>query len=203
MISAPATALFFSVLTLALFSLMAQVQVFTSKILECCQEVGIWFVTFASLLSNHSSLFLCFSLCRLNLMSVCLVVWPSLYVQICLCLPVCLFVYLPLYPSLALSPTVFIRFSENCVPSLQVFDVVLEVMNKVASDHKSSLKSRLSGLEHVLKGTILGSALPLLTSVMSSEKFCQLSVAKNFLPLVTNLTAISTKVCQLIFGIRC
>ena len=79
----------------------------------------------------------------------------------------------------------------SCV---QILDVVLEVLSKLSTEYKGDIRSRIEGLEHVMKATLVGQTLPLLASVVSSEKCLQLSVAKSFLPAVTNVTVMATRV---------
>lgn len=56
------------------------------------------------------------------------------------------------------------------------------------------MKSRVEGLEHVMKATVVGQTLPLLASVVSSEKCLRLPIAKGFMPAVTNVTVTVTRV---------
>jgi len=77
---------------------------------------------------------------------------------------------------------------------LQILEVVLEVLSKLSVEYKGDVKSRIGGLEHVMKATLVGQTLPLLASVVSSDKCLRLSVAKSFLPAVTNVTVTATKV---------
>ena len=72
--------------------------------------------------------------------------------------------------------------------------MVLEVLSKLSTEYKGDIRSRVEGLEHVMKATLVGQTLPLLASVVSSEKCLQLSVAKRFLPAVTNVTVMATRV---------
>lgn len=71
---------------------------------------------------------------------------------------------------------------------------MLEVLSKLSVEYKGDMKSRIEGLEHVMKATLVGQTLPLLACVVSSEKCLQLSLAKSFLPAVTNITVTATKV---------
>jgi len=77
---------------------------------------------------------------------------------------------------------------------LQILEVVLEVLSKLSVEYKGDFKSRIEGLEHVMKATLVGQTLPLLASVVSSDKCLRLSVAKSFLPAVTNVTVTATRV---------
>lgn len=61
-------------------------------------------------------------------------------------------------------------------------------------EYKGDVKSRVEGLEHVMKATLMGQTLPLLVSVVSSEKCLKLPIAKGFLPAVTNVTVTATRV---------
>ena len=77
---------------------------------------------------------------------------------------------------------------------LQILDVVLEVLSKLSVEYKGDIKSRVEGLEQVMKATLVGQTLPLLASVLSSDKCLRLPVAKSFLPTVTNVTVTATRV---------
>lgn len=45
-----------------------------------------------------------------------------------------------------------------------------------------------------MKATVIGQTLPLLASVVSSEKCLRLPIAKGFMPTVTNVTVTATRV---------
>lgn len=45
-----------------------------------------------------------------------------------------------------------------------------------------------------MKATVVGQTLPLLASVVSSEKCLRLPIAKGFMPAVTNVTVTATRV---------
>ena len=76
----------------------------------------------------------------------------------------------------------------------QILDVVLEVLSKLSEEYKGDIKSRVEGIEHVMKASLVGQTLPLLASVLSSDKFLGLPVAKSYLPVVTNVTVTATRV---------
>ena len=76
----------------------------------------------------------------------------------------------------------------------QILDVVLEVLSKLSEEYKGDIKSRVEGIEHVMKASLVGQTLPLLASVLSSDKFLRLPVAKSYLPVVTNVTVTATRV---------
>ena len=61
-------------------------------------------------------------------------------------------------------------------------------------EYKGDVKSRVKGLEHVIKATLVGQTLPLLASVVSSERCIRLPMAKGFMPAVTNVTVTATRV---------
>lgn len=61
-------------------------------------------------------------------------------------------------------------------------------------EYKGDVKSRVEGLEHVIKATLVGQTLPLLASVVSSEKCLRLPIAEGFMPAVTNVTVTATRV---------
>lgn len=61
-------------------------------------------------------------------------------------------------------------------------------------EYKGDVKSRVEGLEHVMKATLVGQTLPSLASVVSSEKCLRLPIAKGFMPVVTNVTVTATRV---------
>ena len=61
-------------------------------------------------------------------------------------------------------------------------------------EYKGDVKSRVEGLEHVMKATLVGQTLPLLASVLSSEKCVRLPMAKGFMPAVTNIIVTATRV---------
>ena len=71
---------------------------------------------------------------------------------------------------------------------------MLEVLSKLSEEYKGDIKSRVEGIEHVMKASLVGQTLPLLVSVLSSDKFLGLSVAKSYLPFVTNVTVTATRV---------
>ena len=71
---------------------------------------------------------------------------------------------------------------------------MLEVLSKLSAEYKGDIKSRVEGIEHVMKASLVGQTLPLLASVLSSDKFLRLSVAKSYLPFVTNVTVTATRV---------
>ena len=61
-------------------------------------------------------------------------------------------------------------------------------------EYKGDVKSRVEGLEHVMKATLVGQTLPLLASAVSSEKCLRLPMAKGFMPAVPNVTVTATRV---------
>ena len=61
-------------------------------------------------------------------------------------------------------------------------------------EYKGDLKLRVEGLEHVMKATLAGQTLPLLASVVSSEKCLRLPITKGFMPAITNVTVTATRV---------
>ena len=61
-------------------------------------------------------------------------------------------------------------------------------------EYKGDVKSRLEGLEHIMKATLVGQTLPLLASVVSSERCLRLPMAKGFMPAVTTVTVTATRV---------
>lgn len=61
-------------------------------------------------------------------------------------------------------------------------------------EYKGDIKLRVEGLEHIMKATLVGQTLPLLASVVSSEKCLRLPTAKSFLPAVINVTVTATRV---------
>ena len=71
---------------------------------------------------------------------------------------------------------------------------MLEVLSNLSEEYKGDIKSRVEGIEHVMKASLVGQTLPLLASVLSSDKFLGLSVAKSYLPFVTNVTVTATRV---------
>ena len=71
---------------------------------------------------------------------------------------------------------------------------MLEILSKLSAEYKGDIKSRVEGIEHVMKASLVGQTLPLLASVLSSDKFLGLSVAKSYLPFVTNVTVTATRV---------
>ncbi|PFX24720.1 putative E3 ubiquitin-protein ligase HECTD4 [Stylophora pistillata] len=75
----------------------------------------------------------------------------------------------------------------------QILDVVLEVLSKLSEECKGNVKSRVEGLEHVMKATLVGQTLPVLASVVSSERCLTLSMAKIFVQSVTNLTVTAAR----------
>ena len=71
---------------------------------------------------------------------------------------------------------------------------MLEVLSKLSEEYKGDIKSRVECIEHVMKASLVGQTLPLLASVLSSDKFLGLPVAKSYLPVVTNVTVTATRV---------
>ena len=61
-------------------------------------------------------------------------------------------------------------------------------------EYKGDVKSRVEGLEHVMKATLVGQTLPLLASAVSSEKCLRLPMAKGFMRAVPNVTVTATRV---------
>ena len=64
----------------------------------------------------------------------------------------------------------------------------------MSEECKGGVKSRVEGLEHVMKATLVGQTLPMLASVLSSDRCLTLFMAKSFLQSVTNVTVTAARV---------
>lgn len=75
--------------------------------------------------------------------------------------------------------------------------MIFEVLCKLSLEYQGDRTSRVEGIEHVMKGTLVAQTLPLLAAVGSSETCLRLSLAKSFLPSVTTVTVVASKVGEM------
>ena len=76
--------------------------------------------------------------------------------------------------------------------------MVFEVLCKLSLEYQGDRTARVEGIEHVMKGTLVAQTLPLFASVVSSETCLRLSWAKSFLPSVTTVTVMASKVREML-----
>ncbi|XP_071946536.1 probable E3 ubiquitin-protein ligase HECTD4 isoform X2 [Antedon mediterranea] len=78
--------------------------------------------------------------------------------------------------------------------SEKVLEVLLDVVGNLVNEEGKTSTSRIEGLERVLKGTVLGHLLPLITTSLTHPKLCCLSVVKQLMPQLVQLVLLSSKV---------
>ncbi|XP_033101041.1 probable E3 ubiquitin-protein ligase HECTD4 [Anneissia japonica] len=89
----------------------------------------------------------------------------------------------------------FLGIASNILKgSEKVLEVLLEVVSNLVNEPSEIATPRIEALERVLKGTVLGHLLPLLTTSLAHPKLCCLSVVQQLMPQLVQLVLLSSKV---------